>query len=185
MGSEKSENNRLDLKDSLFLGFCAVFIIITRIALRLHLKIPGHAMFFTLFFLMLSRGCIRFRFAATFTGLVAGLMAVVLALGKGGPLILVKFILPGIVIDLGAMLLPGLFDSYVLCAVVGAAASATMFFNTYLIDSLAGMEPAVIFQHAVIKSVSSAVFGVGASLFIPVVIRKLRAFGVIEERLHK
>ena len=179
MTQNRLQSNQLELKDSFFLGFCAVFIIITRIALRLHLKIPGHAMFFTLFFLMLSRGCVRFRFAATFTGLVAGLMAVALGLGKGGPLILVKFILPAIVIDVSAMLLPELFTSYFLCAVVGALASATMFFNTYLIDYLAGMDPALIFQHATIKSVSSMVFGVVASLFIPLVIRKLKAFGVI------
>lgn len=172
-------SDRPELKDSLFLGFCAVFVIITRVALRLHLKIPGHAMFFTLFFLMLSRGCVRFRFAATFTGLVSGLIAVVLGLGKGGPLILVKFILPAIAIDISAMLLPGLFGSYILCAFVGALASATMFLNTYLIDYLAGMDSALIFQHAAIKSVSSIIFGVAASLFIPLVIRKLKTFGVI------
>jgi len=179
MIQNRLQSDRLELKDSLFLGFCAVFIIITRIALRLHLKIPGHAMFFTLFFLMLSRGCVRFRFAATFTGLVSGLIAVVLGLGKGGPLILVKFMLPAIVIDISAILLPGLFGSYILCAVVGALASVTMFFNTYLIDYLAGMDSALIFQHAAIKSASSMIFGVGASLFIPLVIRKLKAFGVI------
>jgi hypothetical protein len=157
-----------------------VFIVITRIALRLHLKIPGHAMFFTLFFLLLARGCVKYRFSATFTGLIAGLIAVILGLGKGGPLILVKFILPAIVIDISALLLPGLFGSFFLIAVVGAVASSTMFLNTYLIDYLAGMDSALIFQHALIKSACSIAFGVAASLFIPMVIRKLKAFGVIE-----
>jgi len=179
MTQHLSNQNRPELKDSLFLGFCAVFIIVTRVALRLHLKIPGHAMFFTLFFLFLAKGCVRYRFAATYTGLISGLIAVVLGLGKGGPLILIKFILPAIVIDVSAMLLPGLFGSFILCAVVGALASSTMFLNTYLIDSLAGMNSAVVFAHALIKAGSSMVFGVAASLFIPLVIRKLKAFGVI------
>jgi len=171
--------NRPELKDSLFLGFCAVFIVATRIALRLHLKIPGHAMFFTLFFLFLAKGCVRYRLSATYTGLISGLIAVVLGLGKGGPLILIKFILPAIVIDISAMLLPGLFGSVFLCVLVGALASATMFFNTYLIDYLAGMDSSLIFQHALIKSICSMAFGAVASLFIPSVIRRLKAFGVI------
>jgi hypothetical protein len=179
MLQKNSNQNRPELKDSLFLGFCAVFIIVTRVTLRLHLKIPGHSMFFTLFFLFLAKGCVRYRFSATYTGLIAGLIAVVLGLGKGGPLILIKFILPAIVIDVSAMLLPGLFGSVFLCAVVGALASATMFLNTYLIDYLAGMDSELIFTHAVIKSSSAMVFGVAASLFIPSVIRKLKAFGVI------
>lgn len=171
--------DRPELKDSLFLGFCAVFIIVTRVALRLHLKIPGHSMFFTLFFLFLARGCVRYRFAATYTGLISGLIAVVLGLGKGGPLILIKFVLPAIVIDVSAMLLPGLFGSVFLCAIVGLLASATMFFNTYLIDYLVGMDSELILAHAMIKSLSAMAFGVVASLFIPSVIRKLKAFGVI------
>ena len=179
MSQKFSKQNRPELKDSLFLGFCAVFIIVTRVALRLHLKIPGHAMFFTLFFLFLAKGCVRYRFSVTYTGLISGLIAVVLGLGKGGPLIMIKFILPAIVIDMSAILLPGLFGSVFLCAVVGALASSTMVLNTYLIDYLAGMDSELIFAHAMIKLLSSMVFGVTASLFIPLVIRKLKAFGVI------
>jgi len=77
------------------------------------------------------------------------------------------------------MLLPGLFGSVILCAIVGALASATMFFNTYLIDYLVGMDSEVILTHALIKSGSAMAFGVAASLFIPTVVRKLKAFGVI------
>jgi len=44
---ESTKKLELPLKEALFLGFCAVFILFTRAALRLHLGIPGHAMFFT------------------------------------------------------------------------------------------------------------------------------------------
>ena len=39
--------NRISLKESLFLGFCAVFVLLSRGALRLHLGISGHVMFST------------------------------------------------------------------------------------------------------------------------------------------
>ena len=98
---------KLLLKDSLFLGFCAVFIVFSRATMRLHLGIPGHAMFFTIFFLMTARGCVGHLFASTFTGFLAGIIAMVLGLGKSGPLMLLIFIMPGLVIDLSAF-----FDSF-------------------------------------------------------------------------
>jgi len=167
------------LKDSLFLGFCAAFIIITRIALRLHLKIPGHSMFFLLFFLFIARGCVPWRFSATFTGFLSGIIAVILGIGKGGPLIMLKFVMPGVVIDICALFLPGLFESYFLCALVGFVAAGTKFLDTLIMDYLIGMDHSVILKHALIDASSAVVFGVIASLFVPPVIRKLKAFGVI------
>ena len=41
--SQTPSSHNLPLKEALFLGFCAVFILFTRAALRLHLGIPGHA----------------------------------------------------------------------------------------------------------------------------------------------
>lgn len=74
---------RLALKESLFLGFCAVFILLTRVIFRLHLSISGHVMFFTVLFLMIARGSVAYSFAATFTALLAGVGAMVLGIGRG------------------------------------------------------------------------------------------------------
>ena len=167
------------LKEALFIGFCAVLILFTRAALRLHLHISGHSMFFTLFFLMLARGCVSRRLAATFAGLLSGLMALVFGLGKGGLLIPLKFILPALVVDLAALLAPGLFQSYLLCALTAALAAATKFISTFILDWLVGMDRVVIIQHAALEAVGAAAFGVAGSLLIPSVIRRLRAYGVI------
>ena len=59
---------KFSIQDVLFLGFCATFIVITRAALRLHLNVPGHAMFFTMFLLILSQACVPRLGAATITG---------------------------------------------------------------------------------------------------------------------
>ncbi len=176
--------NRLSLKESLFLGFCAVFIIVFRAALRLHLHIPGHSMLFTIFFLMLARGCVPYRFAATWTGLISGAMAVILGLGKGGPLILPKFILPAIIIDIGALLSPYWFSSYLICMVIAAVAASTKFFNIWLIDVLIGMDRTVTLQHAFIGSLFSCIFGMTGSLFVPPIMKKLNAHGIIDTHLR-
>jgi hypothetical protein len=91
---------KFTLQEALFLAFCACFIVITRAVFRLHLNIPGHAMFFTMFFLILGRGCVPKMGAATLVGLLAGLLCTLLGMGKGGPLILMKFLFPALMVDL-------------------------------------------------------------------------------------
>jgi hypothetical protein len=171
--------HRLSLRDMLFLGFCAVLLVVTKGGFRWHLGISGHAMLFTVFFLLLSRGCVPVRLAATTTGLLAGVAAVALGMGKGGPLILLKFLLPAMVIDLGALLLPGLPGSYLLCALIGALAGATKFFSAVVVDLLVGVDPVIALQHAALEAAAAVPFSVAGALCLPPVIRRLRAYGVL------
>lgn len=172
---------QLSLKEALFLGFCAVLILSAKAALRFHLKIPGHSMLFTLFFLLLARGCVRNRLAASFTGLLAGVMTVVLGMGKGGPLILIKYLFPALVVDLMAGILgPTLFQSVILCVFTSSLAASTRFVSDAIIDALAGLDLAVLIRHAAIQTVSNVLFGAVGALGVPAVIRKLKAFGAIE-----
>jgi hypothetical protein len=170
---------RLSLKESLFIGFCAVFIVLLRSGLRLHLNIPGHSMLFMIFFLMLARACVPYRFSASLTGLIAGIMAMVLGLGRGGPLILLKFLPPAIMIDVGAMLIPTWHNRYFFCLVIAAVAASTKFLNTYFVDYLLGMDPTVNLQKAFIDSVFSILFGMVGSLLVPPIMGKLNAHGII------
>ncbi len=172
---------RLALKESLFLGFCAVFILLTRVIFRLHLSISGHVMFFTVLFLMIARGSVAYSFAATFTALLAGVGAMVLGIGQGGPFLLLKFVLPGLAIDIGALVFTGMFQSYAMCALVGAVASSTKAIGTYIIDTLLGVDKTIIFQHAVLETSAAVLFGVAGSLFVPHIIKRLKSYGVIQD----
>jgi hypothetical protein len=171
----------LSLKDALFLGFCAVLVIAVRAALRLHLKIPGHSMLFTLFFLLLARGCVRNNLAASFTALLTGIMALILGMGKGGPLILIRYLLPALVVDAMAFVLAdSLFQSMLLCVLTAVLAASTRFLSDAAMDFLAGMEFSIVLRHAGLQTASNVVFGGIGALGVPAVIRKLRAFGAIE-----
>ncbi len=87
---------RLETREALLLAFFATFIVLAKAALRWHLHIPGHAMFATALFLLLARACVPRMGAATAVGLLAGLVCAALGMGKGGPLIAVKLVLPGL-----------------------------------------------------------------------------------------
>ena len=170
---------RFTLQEAVYLGFCASFIVITRAGLRLHLNIPGHAMFFTMFFLILGRGCVPRLGAATLVALVAGLLCTLLGMGKGGPLIILKFVIPGLIVDCGGIIYSGLPGSYVACALVGAIASASRFVTIIVVEWVVGMDWSLILQHAVISSSFGVLFGTLGSLMVPPVVRRLKASGLI------
>jgi hypothetical protein len=159
----------LDLREGMLAGLCAVLIVVSKLAFRMHLKIPGHSMFFVIFFLLVARGLIDRRFVATATALLAGLLAITLAAGKGGPLMLVKFVLPGLVIDCAVLL----------CGSVGGLAAMCRFPGVLLVDWLVGMELDVALPHVALKSLAGAAFGCAGALFVPGLVRRVRRAGVV------
>ncbi len=170
---------KFTLQEALCLAFCACFIVITRGVFRLHLNIPGHAMFFTMFFLILGRGCVPRLGAATLVGLLAGLLCTLLGMGKGGPLIILKFVVPGLIVDLVGLFSSGLAGSYVACAIVGALGAASRFLTIIAVEWVIGMDWDLILQHALISSACGVVFGVLGALMVPPIVRKLMVHGLI------
>ena len=176
----RAEGNRsLELKEALFLGFCAVCILIGKMAFHWKLHVPGHSMFFVMFFLLLAKGCVAHRFSAAFTGLLAGLMSLLLGMGTGGPVHLLKYVVPGLVLDGFGLLLPGLTLRYATCLLAAAAASFSKFFGNAAVDWLVGMDTAVLLQHALLQSLSAMLFGVAGSVLVVPVMHRLRAHGLV------
>ena len=183
MNLQNKKKSRLTLKESLFLGFCAILIVLFRMVFRLHLNISGHSMLFTLFFLMLAKACVKRQFSATYTGMLSGAMAMILGLGKGGPMIMLKFLLPAMAIDIMVFAMPFWYESYWQCLILAAIAASTKFINTLIIDLLVGMDITVALQHGVLESVFACLFGMAGGLCIPPVVKKLNAHGIIDHYL--
>jgi hypothetical protein len=170
---------RLSLKEALFIGFCAVFAVLLRVAFRLKLHITGHSMLPTVFFLMLARGSVRYRFAAIFAGLLAGSAAMFLGFAKAGPLNIIKYLAVGIVIDVLAWLLPGRFRNVFWSGLTGALAGSTKFLTEFATGYMTSMDPVVNLQRSLLEGAGAALFGLLAGVLLPFVLRRLRAYGVI------
>lgn len=177
--TKKTMLDRLPLNDALFIGFCAGSIIVCKLLFRWHLGINGHAMFFTVALLLLARGCVNYRWSACLTALLAGLMATSIGLGKGGPLIVLKFLFPALVIDLAALVMPLFFFSVTGCVVVAALAGASKFINSWLKGYFLGMDRIVLVQQASIDAFFSLMFACLGALLIPSILRKLKARGIL------
>jgi hypothetical protein len=166
--------NRFTMREALLLGFCATFIVVTKATLRMKLGISGHAMFFLIFFLLLARGIVPKTGAATLVGLLAGAISIALGLAHRGPIIMLNFVLPALVLDVAGIFLPRMTSSFLLCLLFGGIASASKGITEAVTLFLTGAPPDIILQKTLIEISGGVIFGMLGSLPVPTIIRKLR-----------
>ena len=172
---------RFTLREAILLGFCATFIILARAGLRLHLHLPGHVMFFTMFFFLLARGCVPKIGSATLVGLIVTLASLLLGMGTKGPAVFVKFLLPALLVDVAGYIFPAFVNSMIACALVGAVSAAVRALSDTWIEWLSGMEGEVILQKTVITASLFAFYAGLSALAVPSIVRRLRSNGLIDQ----
>lgn len=161
------------LREALVLAFCATFIILARATFRLHLNITGHAMFFTMFFLVLGRGVVPKKGAALMVAVLAGVAASLLGLGKGGPLVMLRFLLPALVVEVLAWLYPRLSQQVWSGGLAGALGGTTRGLLTMAADLVAGMSLSLAWAHGLANGGMNLLFGALGGALAPLVARRL------------
>jgi hypothetical protein len=170
-----------DTREALLLAFFATFIVLARGALRWHLHVPGHSLFPIALFLVVARACVRRPAAATLVGLLAGIACALLAMGKGGPVIAVKLLLPGVVVDLGARWSRERLAVVWRSALIGAAAGASHFLPVALVERLAGLDADLVLAHAALSAGTKAGFGALGGAAGAVIVARLRHHGLLPD----
>ncbi|WP_028115635.1 hypothetical protein [Ferrimonas senticii] len=97
---------RFKLSDALLLSALALLLLSFKAAVKLKLGLVGHSMFMMTLVMLLARGLVPKTGSVLATGFLTGLLAMLLGIGKGGPLILLKFMFPAAAIELACLLLP-------------------------------------------------------------------------------
>jgi hypothetical protein len=167
------------LQESLFLGFCSLLILSTKLLMRLHLKVPGHSMFFLILFLMLASLCVKKRWSATLAALMAGLLGLFTGSGKLGPMGIVSYMLPALVIDVFAPFLERHRKNLVAFALAGLLAAAARAPTSLFSEWLVGMDLQVLFMSTAIKIAGGMIFGALGALAVPSLLTKLEARGLL------
>jgi hypothetical protein len=168
------------LRESLVAGFCATFIVLSELFLRIPLHIPGHRVLPLAFFLLLGRACLKPKWSASAISLIAGLVS--LCLGREEFLQIFKYLAAGGMIDTVALLLPAVTRSLPLGALAGALVGAAWMPAALLVDRLSGMDLGMALRHTLLKLASAALFGAVGGAMAPAVARRLQASGVVPAR---
>lgn len=167
------------LRESIVVGLCAVFIVLSALLLHVPAMLPGHKLWAVVFFLLLGRGCIRPPLAATTIGLLAGLIALYPGLGRGNHLHIVQYALAGGLVDALFFWLPGLTCSRPLGMVAGALVGGIWLVFAFLMDLLVGMDVGTAVQHALLKTFWVIAWGAFGGFLAPTVVRRLQASGLV------
>jgi len=172
---------RFSMREALLLGFCATFIVLTKATLRMKLGISGHSMFFMTFFLLLARGIVPKTGAATLVGLLAGAISIALGLAHKGPIIMLNFLFPALVIDAAGIFLPRFATRFLPCLIIGGMAAATKGVAEGIVLLVTGASAEIVLLKTLIEGAWAAFFGILGSLPVSAIIRKLRTNRLIPD----
>lgn len=174
---------RLSTREAMLIAGFAVFLVAARAAMRWHLHVPGHSMLATAFGLVLVGSCVERRAAGTLCGALAGATCAALGMGEGGPLIALKLLLPGAVVDLCRLGQGGRGPASLLRgACSGALAGASTFVPLVAVEWLADVEPQLIALHALVSTGAKVLFGAAGGAAGAWVAGELRHHGILEGR---
>ncbi|MCE9680406.1 core component of ECF transporter [Shewanella sp. AS1] len=173
-------NNKFTLHDALFIGFCATLLVALKGMLRLKLGLSGHSMFLMSFFYLICYGAVARRGAISLCGLLAGLVAMTFSVGKGGPLILIKFALPAIAMDLALLLLPSLMALKWRCIILALIATLAWAGKGLAEDLIVGLSMQVALLQFAKSLLMGSMFATLAALLVPPVLTRLVSHGLID-----
>jgi len=114
---------RMNLADVLRLSMFGTLIGISNFLLVLPIGIPGHTSIYWMGLLVLGKGLIPKLGSGTIMGIVSGILAIVFGLGKEGPLLAFKFIVPGMLLDVLAIMFLYQLESVWVGGICGALIS--------------------------------------------------------------
>jgi hypothetical protein len=179
--ADTASRRAFDTREALLVAFFATFLVLSRAALRWHLHLPGHSMFGVALLLLLARACVRRTAAASLVGLLAGVACTLLGMGQAGPSLVLKLVLPGAVVDLGARWSGERFAAVWCAALIGAAAGASDFLPVALVESAAGLDADLVIAHAALAAGTKAGFGALGGAAGAAIAARLRHHGLLPD----
>lgn len=155
------------------LGLLAALVALSKALLRMPLHVPGHSGLTWMAILLVSRALVRRPGAGTLVGLVSGLLAVMIVGGREGLLVWVKYLAPGMIMDLGALLSGERLHHPLVGIIVGAAANVAKLTASLIISLLLGIPAGYIALGLGLAATTHLVFGAIGGWLGALVVRSL------------
>jgi hypothetical protein len=171
--------NALTSREIVLIALVSALIIASRALLRLPLHIPGHSGVLWMAFLIVGRGLVRRPTAGTLIGLVTGVVAVALVPGKEGVLTAVKYIVPGITVDLITPMFGGRLDRPIPAALVAATAHVAKLMSALIMGVALGIPSGFLALGLGFAAATHLGFGVIGGLLGAFILARLERAGVI------
>jgi hypothetical protein len=172
------------------LALFAALIALSKAVFRMPIHVSGHSGITWMAILLVGRALVRKRWAGTILGLVSGIIAVAVVGGREGLLLWLKYLTPGMVMDLAALLSAERLGNPVIGAIAGALANTAKLVTSLIVSLALGIPAGYLALGLGLSATTHVVFGalggwLGSTVFrslqrvdIPAVRRYAREEGV-------
>ncbi len=147
------------VREIVLLALLAALIVVTKMVLRMPIRVPGHSGVLWMAALVIGRGLVRRPWAGTVLGFVSGVLAVLFVGGAEGPLLWVKYLAPGVVLDGVDLLIPGGLHDRFIATLAGGIANCAKLLSATVIALLMGLDAGFLVVGLGASALSHAFFG--------------------------
>lgn len=165
---------KLGLADILRLAMFGTLIAIVNDITRLPLHLPGHTSIVWMGILILGYGLIPKFGAGMIMGIVSGVLAVFLGLGKEGVFVFFKYFVPGLLLDFMAPLFKNKLESPVVAAICGIFTSLSKMTVNLLLGLLLKLPLVFLTLGMGFTSVTHVLFGAAGGVLAALLIKRLK-----------
>ncbi len=164
----------IGLADVIRLTMFGTLISVSRFVFQLPIGIPGHTSVYWMGLLILGKGLIPKFGSGTIMGIVSGILAIIFGLGKEGPLLAFKCIVPGMLLDILAILFLQKLESIWVGIIIGALISWSKLLTSIALGVILDIPMvflAIGFGYATLLHV---IFGAAGGVLAAVLIKRLK-----------
>ena len=179
MSGKRSRKRRLfTTQDLVVLALFAALVALSKVVLRMPLRVPGHSGITWMAILLVGRGLVRRPWAGTVLGFVSGIIAVAVVGGREGLLLWLKYLAPGAMMDLAALMSREHLGHPFVGAVAGAIANAAKLVTSLLVSLALGVPTGYLALGLGLSATTHVVFGALGGWLGTLVLRLLRRVDV-------
>lgn len=172
------QSRRFTTHEIIVLALLAALIAVSKAVVNLPLHVPGHSGATWMAILLVGRALVRKPGAGTLLGFVSGILAVLIVGGKEGLLVWVKYLAPGMVMDLGGFLSGERLDHPLAGLLAGAAANAAKLTASLIVSLMLGIPAGYLAVGLGIAATTHIAFGALGGWLGSLVVRTLRRMRV-------
>jgi len=163
----------LSLTDTLRLTMFGTLIAIANTILRMPIHMPAHTSIWWMGILVLGRGLIPKKGAGIIMGIVSGVVIVLLG-DKDGPLTFIKFLMPGITLDIMAPVFFNKLESPIVGAICGALASVAKMIGNVAVGFALKLPMVFLTLGLGFTAISHVIFGAIGGVVATLLIKRLK-----------
>lgn len=165
---------RLGLADVMRLTMFGTLIALAKDIFRIPMHLPGHTSIYWMGILVLGKGLIPKFGAGTIMGIVSGMLAVMLGLGKEGVFVFFKYFVPGVFLDFLAVIFLNRLESIWVGAICGALISLSKMLVNLVLGLALNLPMVFLTLGLGFTSVTHTIFGAIGGGIAAILIKRLK-----------